>query len=351
MIRLVNAPSLLVQGIQETVKEKLQTPNFLRSFFVASRTAAIQVSTETIRKSAIVAVDRQRNAGAQVNRADRSTIKQFETPFYNEGFNITDLDSYTRLAGQADFISEAELDALVDESNEKLVDLQTKIERAYEIQCSQALFDRALTFDSMDGITFNPKAESTIAASANGGVWSDVANDIVQSIKAACEFSATVGNASTGVFNLVANGDVIEQIKENEKIQKRSDLKNMSLVDLVMPEYVTTSGAAYHGLLSAGAYKVHLWSYGTKYDLAGSKVGFLPANKACIFPSEPDFKFRYAGVSQYDEKAQMYLPKKGDYHIRMLNDTKAQATSIEIASSGLAIPYLVDQIAVINTAA
>lgn len=347
-IRLVSAPGILMKGLQDQFIEKLKEPRFIRSFFRPKATAAVTVSVETTRQAAVIAKDRERNSGSQLNRADKSTLKQFATPNFSESFNITDLDSYDRLAGSSDTISESEMDNLIDEATVETMKLQKKIERAYEKQCSDALFYRKLTFDTMEDIDFLPKAGSTINASTNGGVWSVDSNDIIESIIAGCKFSTTVGNATTNRFICLVDGKGIEQIINNQKIQSRSDIKNYELANIQFPSYMTETGAAYHGRLSAGAYQVELWSYDQEYKLDGTSTPYLPEDLAVIFPTNADFAFRYAGVSSLDPSTNWFLPKKGEWHVKQLNDQESQVTNFVVASSGLAIPYAVDQIAVIK---
>jgi len=350
-IRFENVHGLIMEAVQDVFKEKLhKKPRFLRSLFTPSTTASTIVSVETVREVSLIAKDRVRGGGANMNRADRSTIRKYETPYYDESFNMTENDNYTRLVGNPGILSEDLLDDIVNDTAEQALKLQLKIERAYEKLCSEAIYSRSVTTLNHDVIDFNPKAESTIAADANGGVWSDTASDIIKSIEKQCRFVSTVGNALGGTFNLLADGTTMEQIKNNLAIQKRADLRHMKLIDVSLPEYISTSGASYHGLLSAGSYQVHLWSYDSIYNDGSSNQPYLPAGKAAIFPMEENnLKFRYAGVSMKDTELNIYRPLKGEWHMRMLNDDQGQSTNFEVKSAGLPVPYAVDQIAIINT--
>ena len=348
-IPLLSVPGLIMQGVQASYKNNLKTPDFLRSFFKTSSTAAITVSHETKRRSEIIAKDRERNAGAQTIRTDKSTLKQFKTPYYALKFPITDLDTYDRLFGGSDVVSEDAMDNMVMEITEKVGELHDIIERSYERQASQALFDRALTFDEMDGIDFLKKAGSDIAAGANGGVWSDSTSDILAAITLICQFITGVGSSSSGVFNGFGSATVLNQILDNDIIKERANFRRMDLIDIKVPQYASKTGAVYHGTIVAGSYHVHLWGYDQQFVEDGSRKGYIPASKFLLFPMDVDLRFRFAGVGQKDPKTGMFLPKKGEYHVRMLNDETHSTTNIEVASSGLAVPYSVDQIGTINT--
>jgi hypothetical protein len=348
-IPLLSAPGLIMQGVQATYKNTLKKPDFLRSFFKTSSTGAITVSHETRRKSEIIAKDRERNSGAQTVRMDKSTLKQFKTPYYALKFPVTELDTYDRIFGSGDVVAEGAMDAMVEEISEKVDEMQQQIERSYELQASQALFDRKLVFEELDDLDFLKKADSEIAASANGGVWATDTSNILTAITKICQFITGVGSSSAGVFNGLATQAVINQILTNQNVIESANLRRMDLIDIKIPQYASRTGAIYYGTLVSGGYQVHLWSYDQQYINSGSRTGFIPENKFLLFPMDADFRFRYAGVGQKDPRTGMFLPKRGEWHVRMLNDEVHSTTNIEIASSGLAVPYSVDQIGTILT--
>lgn len=350
-IKLLSVPDLLMQGVQAQYKNNLRKPNFLRSFFKSSTTAAITVSHEAKRKSEIIAKDRERNAGSQLFRTDKSTLKQFKTPFYSLEMPITELDMYDRMFGSADTVSEEMLDDMVLEVNERVGDMQQVIERAYEKQAADALFNRYLTFEELDDIDYRKKAESSIAAGAvgNGGVWSDPASNPLTAIIKQCQFITGVGSGEGGIFNGLGSATVMEQLISNEEVKERADIRRMELVDIKVPEYANKTGAVYYGTIVAGAYRIHLWGYDQQFVDAGTRQGYIPESKFLLFPMQIDLRMRYAGVAHKDPRTGLFLPKKGDWHVRMLNDETHQVSSIQVASSGLAVPFEVDQLADIRT--
>jgi hypothetical protein len=349
-IQLISVPGLLMKGVQETYKNTLKSPDFLRGFFQEKTTAAITVSHETKRKAEIIAKDRERNAGAQTIRMDKSTLKQFKTPYYALKFPVTELDTYERMFGGSDVVSEDALDDMVMEVQEKIEDMQNIIERSYELQASQALFDRKLTFEELDDLDFLPKAGSKIDASTNGGVWATDTSDPLAAMIKACQFITGVGSSQSGVFNGLGSSKVLEQLMDNEKLKERGNLRRMELIDIKMPEYASRTGAVYHGTVVAGAYRIHLWGYDQQYVEANVRKGFIPEDTFLLFPMDVVLKANYAGVGQKDPRTNMFLPKRGKWHVRLLNDEVHSTTNIEVASSGLMVPHSVDQIATINTA-
>ena len=65
-----------------------------------------------------------------------------------------------------------------------------------------------------------------------------------------------------------------------------------------------------------------------------------------VFPESPSFELRYAGVPV--KRNDIYVLQSGEFHVRQYNDDRGAVTKFEVASAGLAVPNLIDQIAVIN---
>ena len=136
-ISSVQARALFTIKLIAVYKERTVPTSFLRSFFKTKESDTKQLSIEVQRGTEMIAVDVERGTQGQLNKFSRSTEKIFVPPYYREYFDATDLDFYDRLFTQNGTIDVITFSQWLGTVVEKIAMLQDKIERAYELQCSQ----------------------------------------------------------------------------------------------------------------------------------------------------------------------------------------------------------------------
>ncbi len=347
-IASTDARALFTKTLIDVYQQRVRPTSFLRSFFPATTSPTKEVSIEVERQGEFVAVDVYRGTEGNRNTWSLSTEKIFVPPLYREYFDATQLDLYDRVLGSQGNAQIPLFTALMNKVSDRLSTLQDKIERAFEIQCAQVLQTGIVSVTSGTNIDFKRKAASIVdlGVSGNGGYFATNNTKVFDQFKTACDFLRTVGKSGDVVFNAICGDTALADLLANNIFTARQNLFNMALDTVAAPQRSAT-GAAYHGTITAGGYKVQLWSYPQSYDtLVG---GVLTSNKyidpklVTVIPTNPRFKLAHAAVPKLiGEPGQM--PTQGEYVIGEFLDTRNAVHDFDIQSAGVAIPVAVDQI-------
>lgn len=289
-----------------------------------------------------VAVDVLRGTEGNRNSFSRSTQKVFDPAYYREYFDATELDLYDRVLGSQNDIGNDLFVALMNTIADKLMVLRDKIERAKEIQCAQVLQTGIVTIEAGTNIDFKRKASSIVDLTGAGGYFA-ANSEVFDQFAAGCDFIRTKGRNGSGVFNAILGKTALADLLKNTKFTARQNYFNMALDQVVGPERSAT-GSAFHGIITAGSYKVQLWSYPQIYDAAdGTATPYINDKNVVIIPTNPRFKFAHAAVPQLvGEPGQQ--PTQGEYIIGDFRDTRKAKHDFDIQSAAIAVPVAVDEI-------
>ena len=335
----VEARSIFTKTLIDVYKEKNVSTAFLRSFFPNVESMTKEISIEVQRGSEKVAVDVHRHSNGNLNKFTKSTEKIFVPPFFHEYLVANEHRLYDVAIGMQ---SEAAFAALAMELAEQLFDLQQKIERAYELQCAQALETGIVTLTSGDNIDFKRKAASLVN-SGGGTYWATGSVDPYAQMEDGANFLRQTGKAAGDIFNVIMGATAYRDFLNNTTVQNRNLLVGIKL-DAVAPPQRNSVGASLHGEVSIGSYRARIWTYPQFYDTASvSNNSYVNAKKIIMLPENPRFKLAFGAVPQLIG-AGGAVPQKGAYLVQEFIDEKATAHEIHIKSAGIAIPVAVDQI-------
>ena len=337
-IAVQDARNLYTKELAKVYKERISPKAFLRSFFPVIEKGSKEISIEVQRGFEKVAVDVVRGTEGNRNEFGKSTEKIFVPPFYREYFDATELDVYDKMFGDGE-ISSNMFGRFIDGVSEKMLTLTNKIERAYEVQCSQVFETGIVTLNSNTNIDFKRKAASLVDATSN--TWATGTNSPYENLKAGADFLRTIGKASGGVFNVIMGETALEAFLENAIVQARADVRNYSLDGIREPQR-NAVGAAYHGRTSAGSYTFDIWTYPESYTNSSLvETAYMNAKKIVILPQNPDFNLVFAAVPQLIENGGL---TKGAFKYGNYIDEKNDKHIFDVKSAGVAIPVAVDQI-------
>ncbi len=341
-ISVTDARGLFTKMLVDVYRERTRPTSFLRSFFPTKETSTKEISIEVERGTEKVAVDVHRGTEGNRNRFSKSTEKIFIPPYYREFFDATDLDLYDRLFGSTSDINDAVFMSFMESVADKLGMLQDKIERAYELQCSQVLIDGIVQLNASGiNIDFKRKADSKVDLGSSN-YWADSGVDPATSLETAGNFIRQVGKAQGGFINVIAGSEALSDLISNEKVQNRGKIYNYAL-DMLNPPQRDSVGATFHGEMSAGSYRARIWSYPEFYDnAAGESTPYIDPKKIVVLPDNPRFKLVFAAVPQLLTTGGS-LPKKGAYLIGNYVDERHTSHIFDIKSAGIAVPVAVDQ--------
>jgi hypothetical protein len=337
-----DARALFTKMLIDVYQERIRPTSFLGSFFPKVPSPTKLVSIEVERGFEKIAVDVVRGTEGNRNTFSKSTEKIFEPPLFREFFDATQLDLYDRVLGSQGNAQAPLFTALLNSVADRLGLLQDKIERANELQCAQVLTSGIVTLKQATSINYKRKAASIVDDGA--GQYFASAIDPFPKFEAGCNFLRQVGKSGDAVFNAILGTTALSDLLNNAKFQARQSMFQMAL-DQVTGPVRNSVGASYHGRITAGTYKVDLWSYSQFYDDpdTGVSTSYLDAKKVIMIPSNPRFKMAFGAVPRLiGEPGDM--PVAGAYVVGEFIDKRRTTHEFDIQSAPLAIPVAVDQI-------
>lgn len=340
LISTTDAQGLSTKAMIAAYRERISPTNFLRSFFPNKVTGAKEVSIQVRRGFEKIAVDVQRGSDGNKNRWSLSTEKIFVPPYFKEFFDSTELQLYDRLYGATE-IDDATFAALINDIVDHQMELQEKIERTYELYCSQVLESGIVQLKQGINIDFKRKSASLVDDGA-GQYFAD-AIDPFKKFETGCKFMREKGKSGDAVFNALCGDAALADLLANAKFLTRQNLFNMSLDQVTGPAR-NNAGATFHGIITAGSYKVQLWAYPQVYDDPDTSAStpYLNSKKVIMIPSNPRFHFAFGGVPQLLKPGTP--PQVGAFIFSDYIDEKHKTHEYYVESAGVPVPVAIDQI-------
>lgn len=338
-----DAYGLYTKKLIALYREKAVTTNFLRSFFTVEESTTKQLSIEVERNQELIAVDVARGSDGNRNAWSYTSERIFVPPYFKEYFDITNLQLYDRLFG-ATSIDDAVFAELINDTADKTMELQKKVERAIERQCAQVFIDGIVTLKNGVNINYKRQGDSMVDPGA-GSYFVDAGGDPYALLEAGCVWMRKEGLATGQVFNAIIGTEAWHDLLVNAKFATRQGFFNLALDQVTGPQRNNNTGANYMGTLTCGSYKVQLWTYEQYYNHpdTGVKTQYIDPAMVVMLPADgTSFKIGFAAIPQLVKPGQ--LPRKGQFLVRDFIDEEAQTHNIILESAPLAIPVSVDRI-------
>lgn len=342
MITVSEARGLFTKQLIDVYQERIRPKAFFRGFFPDKVVPTKHVSIEVERGYELVAVDVVRGTEGNRNTFSKSTEKIFEPPYWREFFDATQLDLYDRVLGSQTDANGLLFAQLMNEVSDRLGMLQDKVERAKELQCAQVLLSGVVNIEQADAnIDFKRKAASLV----DDGAGQYFANNInpFDKFNAGCKFLRTIGKATDSIFDAILGETAMADLLANTIFLARQNLFNMALDQVTGPARQGV-GSNLNGIITAGAYKVRLWTYPEFYEKPkGTFNQFMDPKKVILLPANPRFHFAHAAVPQLISRPGE-MPNQGIFTIGEFIDERRTAHIFDIQSAGVPVPVAVDQI-------
>lgn len=341
-IAATDAYGLYTKKLIAIFKERAQPTNFLRSFFKTEESTTKELAIEVQRGDEFMAVDVARGTEGNRNEWKWSTEKIFVPPFYKEFFDITQLQLYDRLFG-ATTIDDAAFAQLINDTAAKIDQLKDKIDRAIERQCAQVFTDGIVTLKNGINIDYKRKAASLVDPGA--GQYFANAIDPFPLFEKGAQFMRKEGLSDGGVFNAIIGSEAWIDLLNNAKFNSRQNLFHLTLDGVTGPQRQASSGANLMGYISAGSYKIQLWTYEQYFvDPAdGVKKQYIDPKLVVMLPTTgTDFKLGFAAVPQLLKPGQPV--RTGAYILKEQMDEENAVHKMIVESAPLAIPVQIDRI-------
>lgn len=357
-ISITEALPLYTNKLVAVMSDNLPPQGALSSLFMPTQSWTRDIKTQTERVAELIANDQTRGTSGNSNIFGLSTEKIFQPPYYDEYFDVTQLDGYDQLyADPSSLISDITLGRFIQYSAEKLMVLQNKIERAYELQCAQVLKTGIVTLVNGSSIDFRRKPASIVDLGSgnywtNGGSNTSTA-DPFTSLTAAAVFLRTIGKTGDGIFNVIMGSQVLAAYQSNPQVLKRG-LEYHWNMDMLTPAMRVALGWTMHGRVSASSWNFDLISYPNFYDQVSGGVltqgiEYLDPKSIYIVPKNPRFVIAYAAVPQLLSTGSQPVASK--FVFTNYPDLELMTHKFHVKSAGVAIPVAVDQIYTIKVIA
>jgi hypothetical protein len=338
-IPIQDARSLFTKKLIDVYKEMITPMTFLRSFFKVEESLTKEISIEVRRGTERVAVDVTRHTDGNMNTFSNSSEKIFIPPFYYEFLAANDHRLYDVAIGMQ---SETGFAQLTKELAEDLLELQYKIERAYELQCAQVLETGIVQLQANTNIDFKRKAASLVDKGA-GNYWATGTVNPYTDLENMCKFIRQTGKTRSGIYNAIMGSEALADFLDNTIVKARADIRNITLDDIKTPQ-TNAEGGVLHGEVTAGSYKVRIWTYPEGYeDASGNFIEYVNSKKVIMLPDNPRFKLAFGAIPMLLED-QPETTQRGAFVVQEYFDRKKTIHEIAVKSAGVAIPVAVDQV-------
>jgi len=351
-IAIQDAQKLYTNKLVAVLSDRVEAPMTLQSLFTPTQSWTKNITTQTERVAELIAKDVVRGTTGNSNVFGLSTEKLFTPPMYDEYFDVTQLDGYDQLyADPSALISDIVFGRFLQQSAEKLMLCQDKIERAYENQCASVLKNGIVTLNDGSTIDFKRKSASIVDL-GSGNYWTNGSNntstaDPNKALEAAALFLRTVGKSNAATYNVIMGSQVYAAYISNPAVLKRGAIFNWNM-DRLTPALRKSSGFTDHGPVSAGSYNFNLISYPQYFDqyVNGSLVQgneYLDPKSIYIVPEQTKMVLAYAAVPQLLSTGTA-APVASKFVFTNYPDLELMTHKFHVKSAGVAIPVAVDQI-------
>lgn len=348
-ISSVDARARFTKALIDVYQERIRPTGFLRSFFPVRQSGALNVAVEVERMGEKIAVDVVRGTEGNRNKFSKSTEKIWTPPLYSERFEMTELDLYDRVLGSQGNANENLFASLLNSAADRMGTIQDKIERALEKQCADVLMTGIVTLSAAESIDFKRRDANNanpsivdLNAGSNGGYFSANSN-VFNQFKVACDFLRQYGHSTDAQFVAILGETALKDMLANTVFTGRQNYFNMALDQVSAPRRNAT-GAAFHGIITAGSYKVELWTYPQIYDAAnGTKTKYINDKYVVVLPSSPRFHMAHALVPQLISQPGQ-VPNQATFVYDEKYDEWQTSHEMRVRTAALAVPVAVDQI-------
>jgi len=343
-ISLTDALPLFTNEIVMKYADHRKPKSFGRSFFTEVETASKLASMIAQRGMNLVASDVMRGARGNLNVFDKSTQNLTMPPYFNEFFNMVELDSYDYLYVDG-AISKINFGKFLDDVASKMDWCMDKIDRRYELQCWQLLLDGIVTMTNGTNLKSGRKSGSLVDL-GGGAYWSVSGVDPSDSLLAAAVWLNEKGKMEGDTVNIIFGAAAWESYRNNSKIISKA-LQVQWGTEMIQPQIRNSTGGSYHGSVSIGSFNFRFWTYADFYetdngDGTTTVVPYMNTKKFVAMPDIPKNVLTYTAVPQLLTQGQQ--PAKGKFLVWDSISEFKDAHYLGVKSAGFPALGAIDQV-------
>jgi hypothetical protein len=353
----------------EVYEQNRRPARFFSSLFNSPRsnfhsTEGVEIDIQRNEEKVAVAVT-DLSAGYNFNKKEIYTNKRFIPPLFKEGFQLNNVDTVNRVAGQNPFTDSNYLANALNTFGSGMARVEDMIMRAVELQASQVLQTGTATLknengDSVYTIDYSPKASHFPTASpvwdgTNPTIRADL-EGLMDQIRDDGKGAATQSIWGIDAFN-AAMEDTAFRALYDKTLNTQADLPRLAFDGL--------DTAKFRGTVDIGHYPLQIWTYGDKYEdvetdvitpymdpgkvivmIPGTRLDMTWGNVPIILPRDPRLaafasrippRIRRAGMGGVDMITNVWATNDGEHIFGGIN------------ARPLAIPTAIDRFGCIDS--
>lgn len=314
-ISLSDALPLFTTDIVSKYSDHRKPKSFGRSFFKEVETASKLASMIAQRGMNLIASDIMRGSRGNLNVFDKSTQNLTLPPYFNEFFNMVELDSYDALYvdGIANKIT---FGKFLDEVAEKMNWCMDIIDRRYELQCWQLFLLGLVVLNNGQNLKSGRKGASLVDLT-NTFYWNQSGVDPNTAMLAGATYLNEIGKMEGDTVHVIFGSKAWEAFRNNPLVIQRA-LQVQWGTETIQPAIRNSTGASYHGQFSIGSFNFRAWTYVDFYEIDNgdgttTKIPFMDTNKIVMVPDVPQNVLTYTAVPQLLTTGQ--TPVKGKFQV------------------------------------
>lgn len=341
-ISVTDALPLYTNEIVAKYSDNQRPKSFGRSLFTEIETGTKLASVLAQRGLNLVASDVARGARGNLNVFDKSTQGIVLPPYFNEFFNITDLDSYDALSVDG-VNAKISWGRFIDDVATKMLFCMDKIDRRYELQCWQLLLTGIVTLNNGSNISYGRGAGSLFNPGA-GNYWADSGVDPYTSLERGATYLNETGKMAGNTILVTMGQTAWSDYVTNAKVIARNLWLNNNMDVISDKAIVSSTGAVFKGKTTVGSFNYEFFVYPDFYeDEEGNKTKYVDPKKIVMVPSEMRANtLVYTAVPQLIEPGQ--APVKSKFVVWNAVSEFKDAAFSGVKSAGVPILNAVDQV-------
>ncbi len=300
--------------------------------------------------------------GGKIERS-QYTQKEFTPPVVALGADFAPGDLIEKAFGKDEYSSAsdsyaAQLQALIIDA---MQEIEARINRSIEFQCSQILQTGELTLYDKDGnaafiLDFFPKATHFPTVSVS---WSDEDSDPDADIEALARVIKTDGSST--IKNLIFGSTARANYLKNSKVNDKFDITRIQSGQFQPREI--NEDVTYLGDLLIGSQYYQCWEYTGEYihPSTGLTTRFIPDDKVVLLPAAGSVNFDFRKVyctaptiTGVDPRFASIVPTRMSledraYTARVWADGNSDTLNTELKTRPLCVPVSIDVFGCLDT--
>lgn len=350
-ISIIDHSAKLTSKVVGIFEEMIPVRTGFSQWFPEETTPTLEVDVEVQRDNDLIAVDVVRFTEGNKNKYSRSTEDKYIPPYFKEDYDLQRDAIYMNTIGNGVGMDNAQVNKTITMNAVKAIAKnKAKIVRAIRKQQADVLQTGIVSLVNGDNINYRRKAASMVNVSTGGVYWSTAATATpITDIRKGMDFLRNVGQSGGSAVNVVMRSAALEAFLASTQVKDQGTnvIQQIQRINIQMPQFDGVSGFAHHGIIAAGDFTVHLWTYNEKYtDAAGATQYYLAENLVVMMPDDFQGKTIFGGLPTLSENGGYDMPAvvEADYLIRNYSDKKTISSTIELTSAPLVVPFTIDKI-------